>query len=297
MRVTFNSFRDESLTQLNRELSQQARLQGQISSGQKISRADEDPATAERILGLQSVSAQAQQHYQTAGYALAISRSSYNAMDQVRQVSDRAGELVSGVSELTTPDTFARHSVELDGLLEQALAAANQQFDGKYLMGGTKTDSAPFAVARDAEGKVSSVTYVGAATGPEMQVADGVTVKPYTDNESNEDVGVFINRLIALRDAFRSADAGAVQAQRPALTESEDAVLGSLGRIGVTQRRLEISQESATTRFDEASSRISTYNDVDLPRAIVELTRSQTAYQAALQTTANIMSKSLLDYL
>src|SRR5262245_28270689 len=139
MRVTFNSFRDESLASLNREASNQARLQAQISSGQRISRADEDPLTARKILGLQSASAQQQQYFRNAGTALDISRSTYSAVDTVRKVSDRAGELAARTSGLTTPAEYAASAAELNGLIEQAVTAANQQFDGKYLLGGTKT--------------------------------------------------------------------------------------------------------------------------------------------------------------
>ncbi|MEA3213592.1 MAG: flagellar hook-associated protein 3 FlgL [Chthoniobacter sp.] len=297
MRVTFNSFRDESLTHLNREASNQARLQAQISSGQKISRPDEDPLVAQKILGLQSASAQAQQFHRSASHALDISRSSYAAVDQLRQISDRAGEVASGTSALTTPEAFKAYGAEVDGLIEQAVTAANQQSDGKYLLAGTRTDAQPFTVARDAQGKVTSVTYVGAAQGPAIQVSEVTSVSPYPDGASNSKLGDFINRLVAVRDAMQSNDAAAVTAQRPGLQNSEDALLGTLGSMGAQQHRLEMTQEAASSRYDEASGRISSYNDVDLPQAMVDLTRSQTAYQAALQATAKIMSHSLLDYL
>ncbi len=297
MRVTFNSFRDESLTHLNREAANSGRLQAQISSGQKISQADEDPLTAQKILGLQSANAQTQQFYNNANYALDISRASFGAVDEVRKVSDRVGEIVASIGELTMPVGFQGYGAEVDSLIEQAVTAANQRLDGKYLLGGTKTDIAPFTAARDAAGKITSVAYVGAAQGPAIQVGEATTVSPYPDGASNTEIADFINRLVAVRDSLQSSDTAGVAAQRGGLQNSEDAVLGTLGKIGGQQRRLEMSLESASARYEENTGRISNYNDVDLSQAIVELTKSQTAYQAALQTTAKIMSKSLLDYL
>ena len=297
MRVTFNSFRDESLANLHREASNQGRLQNQIASGQKISQADEDPSAAQKILALQSANAQVRGYFRNAGTALDISRSSYGAVDELRKVSDRAGEIATGVSSLTTPEAFAAYGVEVDSLLEHAVSAANQQFDGKYLLGGARTDTPPFSVVRDGAGKITSVTYVGAAQGPTLQVSEGSSVSPYTDGASNTEVGDFINQLVAMRSALESRDPVALTAQRPGLQDAEDAILGTLGGIAARQRRVEMAQEAASVRFDEGTARISDLNDVDLSQAIVELTKSQTAYQAALQTTAKIMSKSLLDYL
>ena len=297
MRVTFNSFRDESLANINREAANSGRLQAQISSGQKISRADEDPLTAQKILGLQSSNAQTQQFYNNASYALDISRASFGAVDEVRRVSDRVGEIVAGIGELTMPVGYQGYAAEVDSLIEQAVTSGNQRLDGNYLLGGTKTDTPPFTATRDAAGKITSVAYVGAAQGPAIQVGEASSVSPYPDGASNTEVADFINRLVAVRDALQSSDTAGVAAQRGGLQNSEDAVLGMLGRIGGQQRRLELSQESASARYEENSVRMSNYNEVDLPQAMVDLTKSQTAYQVALQTTAKIMSKSLLDYL
>lgn len=297
MRVTFNSFHDESLTLLNREASRQSRLQNQVTSGQKISRADEDPQVAQKVLDLQTTSAQTQQFYRNAGYALDISRSSYSAVDDLRKVSDRAGELAGGVSALTTPEVFKTAAAEVDGLIEQALSAASQKFDGKYLLSGTKSDTAPFLATRDAQGKLTGVSYAGAAQGPSIQISESARVSPWLDGASNAGAGDFINKLVALRDALQSGDAAAVSAQRPGLQAAEDTVLGTLGRLGAQQQRLEAAQDSASAQYDEATARIGRYNDVDLPQAMVDFTKSQTAYQAGLQATAKIMSHSLLEYL
>jgi flagellar hook-associated protein 3 FlgL len=189
------------------------------------------------------------------------------------------------------------YGVEVNTLIEQAITGANQKFDGKFLLGGTKTDTAPFTVIRDADGKVTSASYVGAAQGAAFQVSETANVSPYTDGATNTELATFINRLVSVRDALENGDVAAVSALRPGLQDSEDAVLGTLGKIGAQQRRIEMSQETAVARFEETSARISDHNDVDLSQAIVELTRSQTAYQAALQTTAKIMSQSLLDYI
>lgn len=297
MRVTFNSLRDSSLINLNREGATQAKLQNQIASGQRISNPDEDPLVAEKILSLQSSNAQDQQYYRNVGYALDISRASYSAMDHVRQTVDRSGEIAESISGLTTPDGFRSYAEEVDGLIEQAVSAVNQQYDGKSLFGGTKTDAPPFSVTRDAAGQVTAVSYVGAAQGATIQISQNSSVTPFADATNNNGTADFINRLVSLRTALTNGDADAITALRPDLRDSENDVLDTLGRFASQQSRLETAQDTLSTRFDQSTARINGYNDVDLSTAMVELTKSQTAYQAAIQTTAKISQHSLLDYL
>lgn len=298
MRVTFNSLHDDSLMHLQRQAATQARVQNQIASGQKISRADEDPFAAQRILTMQAGSEQAQQYFRNAGHTLDISSASFSAVDEIRKVSDRVGEIASASgSGVTSSESYAAYAKELDELLEHAVAATSRIFDGQYLLGGTKTDAPPFTVTRDAQGQVTSVAYVGAAQGASFAVSENASISPFTDGAANVQLGGFINTLVALRDAMQSGDAAAVSAQRPALQSGENGVLTTLGRLGAQQRRLELSQDANSASFNELATRISAANDIDLSQAVIELTKSQTAYQASIQSTAKILSQSLLDYL
>lgn len=297
MRVTFNSIRENSLLHMNRESAKLAKTQDEIASGQKITRPNEDPLVAQKILSLQSANAKDQQFYRNAGYALDISRASFSAMDRVRETVDRSGEIAESISGLTTPDAFRSYAEEVDGLIEQAVSVVNQQFDGKNLFGGTKTDSPPFNVTRDGTGKATAVAYVGAAQGADLQVSESTTVSPFADGASNTGTADFITRLIELRDALTGGDASSITALRPGLRASENEVLDTMGRLTAQQNHLEKTQDALSLRYDQAAARINQYNDVDLSTAIVNLTKSQTAYEASLQATAKISEHSLLDYI
>lgn len=297
MRVTFNSIRDNSLLHMNRESSKLAKVQNEIASGQKITRANEDPLVAQKILSLQSANAKDTQFYRNAGYALDISRASYAAMDRVRETVDRSGEIAQSISGLTTPDAYRAYAEEVDGLIERAVSVVNQQFDGKNLFGGTQTDTPPFNVTRDGAGQATAIAYTGAAKGADYQISENTTVAPFVDGPTNTTTADFIGRLIGLRDALLAGDASAITAARPGLRTSENDVLNNLGRMTAQQNHLETTQDAISLRFDQATARINQYNDVDLSTAIVNLTKSETAYQASLQATAKISEHSLLDYI
>ena len=63
------------------------------------------------------------------------------------------------------------------------------------------------------------------------------------------------------------------------------------------ETRIEANRAQLLDRVMNIDKLISSETDVDLPSTIVKLNQTQTAYQAALQSAANIMRISLLDYL
>jgi len=81
------------------------------------------------------------------------------------------------------------------------------------------------------------------------------------------------------------------------LGELEDKLLSAMSRAGTIQYRLETAMKDLAVRYEATEQLISTDADVDFAEATIRLNRAQTAYQAAIQSGANIQSRSLLDYL
>ena len=71
----------------------------------------------------------------------------------------------------------------------------------------------------------------------------------------------------------------------------------ALADNGGVQTRIEASQAQQADRTTSVDQLISSETSADLPATIVKLNQTQTAYQAALQSAANIMRLSLLDYI
>ena len=75
---------------------------------------------------------------------------------------------------------------------------------------------------------------------------------------------------------------------------------GVLGRFGLRHRehaRAVGRRRLFADHIESQLRRISEKEDVDLPKTIIDLQSSQTAYQAALHASAKIMQTSLLDFL
>jgi flagellar hook-associated protein 3 FlgL len=182
-------------------------------------------------------------------------------------------------------------------MIEEAVQTANTRLGGEYLFGGTKTDTPPFEATRDASGNITSVTYNGAAAGAQIQTSEGTLISPYTNGTTNQQLGDFINNLVALRDALTNQDPAAVQAAADNLHGSEDNLLVAISGVGAIQTRLEADSTQNSARFTDLEKLISQDADADLAQTVVKFQQAQTAYQAALQSGAQVMHLSLLDYL
>lgn len=288
---------DTLLSNLQRLSSRQAGLQNQIATGQRITRPSDDPAATARILDLQAEKQRIQQYASNVDRGMAINQTSYSAVSELKKISDRAGELgVLGLGVLDATGATA-YAAELNQLIEHGVQTLNTNYAGEHLFGGTRTDTAPFTATRDANGKITGVTYAGAASSAEFHIGDNATISPYTDPASNQKLGDFINNLVAMRDALQSNDKAAIQTGQTGISASEDDILGVVSNVASTQTRLEGDRVQNEARFSELENLTSKDADADVAETIVRLTQTQTAYQAALQVGAQVMRVSLLDYL
>ncbi len=297
MRIPNSVFSDSLVSRLQKLTANQASLQAQVSSGQRINSASDDPAAMAHVLDLQADQQRVQQWSRNADRAYNVSQASYAAVKNLKTISDRAGEIsVLGVGT-NSPDAFNSYAKETNGLIEQALQAANTQFAGGHLLGGTKTDSPPFTATRDAAGNVTAVSYTGAASAAQFRISEGTTLSPQTDGATNQKFADFLNNLVSLRDSLSTQSSAGVQASKTGLQKSEDDLIGTISDIGATQARIESSKTVNEGRFTDIQQQTSAETDVDLAQTVVKLTKAQTAYQAALQSGAQMLQHSLLDYL
>jgi flagellar hook-associated protein 3 FlgL len=297
MRVSSNTVSDGIVRQIQQLSGQQARLQNQVGTGLRISQPEDDPAAVGRVLNLQSERRQLAQFGLNASRALELAQASSSGMQGIKKISDRAGELATLGSGAIGASAMAGYGAEAGQLLEQALQAANTRFNGDYIYAGSKVDAPPFFANRDSNGVITTIDYNGDAVQPTIPISESSSITPNTDGATNQGIADFLNNLVSLRDALNSGSVPGVSTAQASLATSEDVLVSTIADNGGVQTRIEASQSQQTDRTTSLDSLISSETDADLPSTIVKLSQTQTAYQAALQSAANIMRLSLLDYL
>lgn len=310
MRVTANTFPDSLARQLQRLSVQQNRFQQMAATGQKIQRPEDNPTAMRRVLDLQGESQAARQYIRNIDLERETATLSYAAMKGLKTVTDRAAELATRVDSLRSQDELNIFAKEISELMKHAVQLANSKDRGEYLFAGTKTGTPPFLLKTDADGFVTSVVYQGntdiapgeidkgvlltaqaigansSATGPRGLISDG---------RSGADL---FQHLINFQDNLRSGDVDAIQqTDRPALEKDEENLLFHIGTNAAMQSRLETTRSILQKRTFSLEKLVSNEADADLAQTMVRLQQTQTAYQAAVQSGGNILSRSLLDYL
>jgi flagellar hook-associated protein 3 FlgL len=312
MRVTASSFPNVLNYQLGQLATKQARLQVQAGTGQRFSAPSEDPRAMRKVLDLQSEIKSLIQYEKNIGALKDTLSASYSAATQVKKISDRANEITTRSDGLRTPEELNTYAIEVDQLIEGALQLANTRHQDGYLFGGTKNTQMPFTATRDADGRITGVTYNGSETVNEVEVAEGITVKVniagvntsgtgdralFGDSHSGVGADLF-QHLIDLRDHLRSGDTDTIRTtDLDNLLRDEDNILFHYGNIGAVESRLDTASALANQRKGSLGGLVSNESDADLAQTLVALSEIQNAYTAALKTGGTILSQSLLDFL
>lgn len=297
IRVSNNFASATAIANLRRISDQQAKLQQNIASGHRLLKPSDDPAATSRVLNNKMEQEQVSNYRTAASSAKSRSESSMAALQQLQKISNRMGELTS-LAAGVDPQSMRAYGAEVAQLLEQATNVANTRFGPDYIFAGTAVDAAPYEETRTSDGTISKVTYVGNSTDAEVPIGYGKAISASPGAATtNPAIATFINRMVSLRDAMKSGDPTAIKAINSQMASDEDIFITAIGTVAAVQARIESNETQLGARSNDLSELIARDSDADLATTMVQLNQAQTAYQAALNSTANIFKSSLLDYL
>ena len=310
MRVPNSSFPGSLVTVLGRLSTRQDQLQTQVATGQKLRLPEDNPTAMRRVMDLQAEGRQLQQYQSNIDFASNSATAAYSSIKGLKTIMDRATELATRADGTRSPDDLKNMGTEVNQLLEQALQVANTRQNGRYLMAGTRDDTVPFQAARDANGRIASVSYSGNENVLSVQIGAGVEVSAQVigaNSSGGQPAGLFKDKtsgadifanLTALRDALNQGDTSAIASTvRPALVRDEDNVINQLSNNGAMQARLEAASAMVKAQGTAVDGLVSKDADADLAETMVKLSETQNAYRAALQSGSTILKESLMDYL
>lgn len=291
-RVTQSMMSQRSLEGLQLSLSKLARTQEQLSTGRVLNRPSDSPTDTTAAMRLRSSLADARQYVRNAedgqGWLGQIDTTLQSMINETRRTRDL---VIQGVSGTMSPTAREALAIEVEQLRESLIAQANTRYLDRPVFGGVTGNN----VAFDPDG-----AYVGTTTGQVTRtVADGVTVR--VDMDAEQAFGPaganLFDDLEAAALALRAGDSVGMSAAIDKLAVAMDRMTGALAEIGGRTNRLESSLELAKDNELSLTNSLSEIENVDLPRALVDLQLQEVAHQAALAATARVMQPSLLDFL
>lgn len=163
MRISTTQIYGQGLKAFGDQQAKLAKLQQQISTGQRLTKPSDDPAASARVLELEQIVSLYGQYQTNINQA-------ENRLDLQEGVTTGLENVITRIRELTlqgnnaTQDDISRTSIayEVDQLREQALSLANTvDSNGDYLFGGFQNQNKPFNDT--VTGAISHVTFAGDA--------------------------------------------------------------------------------------------------------------------------------------
>jgi flagellar hook-associated protein 3 FlgL len=300
-RITNNMIARSLLSDLNAVSEHLTDTRRKMSSGKEITRPSDDPYLAGRAVGLRGELEAARQRMRNVNDAKGWQAVTDTALALIGDLAQRARELtVQGATDALPQTSRDAIADEIDHIIAAVKQEANATYDGRYVLGGTRTDVRPY----DSTFSSTPNDAYGGDTATQLrEIGPGVTLAV---NVRGDEVlggigGAQGNLLGALRDVvthLRAGDTASLSgADLRALTGEMDNLLAVRARLGAATNRLETASARLSEFEESATALLSETEDADMARTLVDFSTQQAVYQSALNAGARIVQSSLLDFL
>lgn len=315
MRISTNQYFNKNTTQMTDNQSRLSKLQGQLSTGNRIEKPSDDPLAMATALGAKSGINRLEAYQGNLSYLT-------NQLSQMEDVFNASSEVMIGIKESMTaagnPALGATDRAvivqELRGRLEELRGIANRTGPtGDYLMSGTNSATEPFP-AGGTEDFLSMPPAAGAAVkGRSIDVANGRQMdlnitgfQAFVNPNTNESVfktlddainlladpgypNTVVNPPQTLADEFR--------AKGDDLDKIFDQIQLSRTKVGVRLREAETITQINASAMNELERVAGDAAGLDYAKAISELSQGQLQLQATQQSFASVSKLSLFNYI
>lgn len=274
--------------------SQQAAL-----TGQRVSRASDDPTAAARARLLDSLDIAAESHATNVSYGLARLQSAESALAGVHDQLQRAKEIALVAANGTYgPNERSAAAAEVAEIRNSVIDLMNTQHLGEYVFAHVDTDVAPYDPASDAFSydvdtffDVRSVD-VGPASVAEIGASGSVAFAARAAAPGSIDVP---GLLADLEAGLTANDVDGIRASIEDINTGFSQVLGERTRVGVRIGRLTQAQQAAEQAQTVYTTLRGELVDADAAEAFSRLTLAETTMQAAVTVASRILGPSMLD--
>lgn len=297
MRVTSQMIAANMLGNMNSLRSRLATLHQQISSGERISKVSEDPASGAEVIRIQGRQQQLEQWKAGLDNAKDWLRATETAVSDIISFVGKARDLaVAGSNGAITDEGRQAMVPEAERLLDSLLATLNEKHLDNALFGGFVSDTDPFTF----DMTTGAVTYNGDTGSIQRTVGPGVTLGVNVSGDRVADPTNPDNVLKVVWDlvqSLKNGPASAVGAQLDRLDSVQDSFIALRTEIGAKDLRLEQLESKAKSTSLHLETMLEQAQGVEVEKAIMELAAAETAYRAALQVGGRIMPQTLADFL
>lgn len=305
MNVTPITVANTLLQNVQTQEQQISQLQQEESSGQSFQKPSDNPVAAQSTLNLNNMLAQITAYQTSAqnaqGWLNQTSgtlSSMISVWDQVLQTATQASNSTMSAQDLAA---LSKSVTEMQANMGQML---NSQYEGTYIFSGYNSGTAPISVSATGQ-YPAAVTWPAATNGQEQNFLVNNNVSVPVNLTGWENVGQTsgtnylaqaYNDMGALATAINQGPT-AVQALLPALQSDLSNLTGAQALLGGNMQRVQNTLTQLSNASNDISQTVAQVSGANMAQVTTQLAQEQTAYQATLQSGAQILSLSLLNFI
>lgn len=324
MRLTNTMMINNLMNNLGKTSSRINSYSNQIQTGSKYQLPSEAPILAAKSIRYKSSISKTEQYQKNVNDAREVLKVTESALDSYNEILTRIKELSTQAVNVTYSNSDLQEiKSEVSQLKEEAIRIANTEYNGRFIFSGYKTnqkllnDDGTYNIDVTAKTETVQVPLVPAdplnpdATMDVEKIRETInydigfggkvqvnTLGPdvFGDAEVGESAGIMaaFDRLI---EGMSTGDVSAMKAASKEFENYQQIELDALADVGARMNRLDLTEnrlESSLTNLEEAKS---INDDTNYAEAITKLTNEKSIYEASLAVGAQVVQKSLLDYL
>ena len=174
----------------------------------------------------------------------------------------------------------------VQNMLDEIVSLANTNVAGNYIFAGSKTDTIPF----DQDG-----TYNGDNNPFTIKISRNSTIEIGSDGDAV--FGTVFNTLSDLKAALETNELSGIQDAMGNLDGHFGDISGNISDVGSKMNRMEIKDKIYQDLNFSNTERLSKIEDADIAEAIMNVKAAELTYQAALASSSEVMTLTLVDYL
>ncbi len=300
MRITSQMMVSRSLRDVAQNLNRLGSVQRDLSTGRRIHRPSDDPASAARAETIKTNLAQQAQYaknIQAAGETLALTDTTLGSVtDTMMRLRQLAVQGSNGGLLQADREALKREVLEVKESLRNL---GNTQANGRYLFGGVKTQTEPYP---------SDVTLSPADTGrltleigPELvldynvtgEAVFGSTAAPLS--ATNSLFGVIDEFVGFLETGTSSQVVSNVSLKK--ISDWMDRIGAVRAEVGSKQNRLSFAQARLEDLQANLETTLDEIQNTDIAQASVRLNQYEAAFRASLAVGGRAIPMSLVDFL
>ncbi|MFN2744448.1 MULTISPECIES: flagellar hook-associated protein FlgL [Bacillus] len=302
MRVTQGMIAKNSLRYISSSYGKLDKLQTQISTGKKITKASDDPIVAMKSLKYNTQLSQVEQYKSNVSQAFTwLENTETNITEGIDIMGQIRDKIVNAKNDTNGDTELKAIGVEIGQLKEQLIQVANTQVNGRYLFNGTNSDVAPIVKNADGTYTYNFESYTSSSD-VNINVSPNATLNVNSNpnsafgGKSDSGQNVF-EMLSSLEDALNSNSLDDMDAVIADIDKFTGQMSAERSDVGARYNRLELIETRLGVQEETSTKVLSDNEDVELEEVITDFITQQSVHRAALSVNAKIVQPTLVDFL